>query len=137
MIDSKTILALSNSVQRYNSGFKYMKSWDYHKGVLLFDNSMNLLQKAVETYETDTPFLSIEQEDIDWAEKVYKWFKKYSMLQLRDSTAFATQMYHVLFADTIDPERYPMISYLPHWWMEKERGIVIIPSYIRKVVDKK
>lgn len=136
MIDAKTILALSSSVHRYNSGFRFMKTWDYHKGTLLFDTNMNLLEKAIRTYNTDTPFLAIEQEDIDWAEKVYNWFKKYSMLSLRDSSSFATHMYKVLFADIIDPERYSMVSYLPHWWLEKERGIIVVPSYIRNTVDK-
>jgi len=136
MIDSKTILALSSSVHRYNSGFRYMKSWDYHKSVLLFDTNMNLLVKAIKTYNTDTPLLTIEQDDIEWAEKVYEWFKKYSMLSLRDSSTFATQMYQTLFSEVIKPERYPMISYLPHWWIEKERGIVVLPSYVRNIVDK-
>ena len=137
MIDSKTILALSHSVHRYNSGFRYMKTWDYHKGVMLFDNNMNLLEKAVDTYDTDTPLVTIEQDDIEWAEKVYQWFKKYSMLQLRDASSFATQMYQVLFGKEIEPERYAMISYLPHWWQEKERGIVVLPSYVRNIVDNK
>ena len=136
MMDAKTILALSSSVHRYNYGFRYMKSWDYHKGVLLFDTNMNLLEQAISTYNTDTPLLGIEQDDIAWAEKVYQWFKKYSMLQLRDASSFATQMYQVLFSEEIKPERYAMISYLPHWWNEKERGIVVLPSYIRNIVDK-
>ena len=138
MLDSITILSLAHSVYRFNNGFKYYKSWDYHKGITLWETNMELLERAIETYNNDNPKFTISKEDKEWADKVYKWFKRYSLLGLRDGSSFARAMYLVLFEnDTIDPERYGVVSYIPKWWDEKAAGIVVLPSYARNILDNK